>query len=232
MSNKKHLPVSLADKERLWGFIYLAVEFLLLPTALYWLTDTLFPGTSHVAINFVYYIINFTAVCIIFRGFLKRNLSLAKSNLLRAFIYVLLGLAAYWASRLVMAELTYILMPNFANINDTSIAAVSQDGYFLMALGAVFLVPTAEESLFRGLLFRGIYDQSRWAAYLISALCFCFIHIANYIGGYDLPLLVMCFVQYLPAGLILAWSYEKSNTILTPIAIHTIINAIGIYTMR
>ena len=42
----------------------------------------------------------------------------------------------------------------------------------------------------------------------------------------------MCFVQYLPAGLILAWSYEKSNTILTPIAIHTVINAIGIYAMR
>ena len=86
--------------------------------------------------------------------------------------------------------------------------------------------------MFRGLLFRGIYGKSRVAAYLISALCFCLIHVANYIGSYELPLLAMCFVQYLPAGLILAWSYEKSNTILTPIAIHTVINAIGIYAMR
>ena len=42
----------------------------------------------------------------------------------------------------------------------------------------------------------------------------------------------MCFVQYLPAGLMLAWSYEKSNTIVTPILIHTVINAIAIYSMR
>ena len=232
MSNKKNLSVSLTDKERLWGYLYLAAEFLVLPTALYWLTDRLFPGTSDAAVNFLYYIINFLIICIIFRAFLKRNLGIAKSNLPRTILYILLGLAAYWASNLLMAELTYLLMPDFINVNDLGIAAVSRDGYFLMALGTVLVVPTAEECMFRGLLFRGIYGKSRVAAYLISALCFCLIHVANYIGSYELPLLAMCFVQYLPAGLILAWSYEKSNTILTPIAIHTVINAIGIYAMR
>ena len=77
-----------------------------------------------------------------------------------------------------------------------------------------------------------MYGKSRWAAYVVSALCFCLPHVSAYIGSYEWTVLVLCFVQYLPAGLMLAWSYEKSNTIFTPILIHTIINAFGIYAMR
>ena len=160
------------------------------------------------------------------------DLPKAQSNLLRTGLYILLGLFIYWAASLVMAELTYYLMPGFVNINDMSIAAMSQERYLLTAIGTVFLVPVAEECLFRGLLFRGVYGQSRWAAYAISSLCFCLPHISAYIGSYDWAVLALCFIQYLPAGLMLAWSYEKSNTIVTPILIHTIINAFGIYAMR
>ena len=232
MANKQHISVSLNKKEFLWGWVYLAAELLILPSVLFYLSGRLFPDVTDAEVNFLYYLINFIAVCLIFCGFLKRNLGIAKSNLMRTFLYILLGLAGYWASNLVLAELTTILMPDFSNVNDMNIAAISRDGYFLMALGTVLLVPTAEECLFRGLLFRGFYGKSRWAAYAISALCFSFIHIGGYLGSYDLPLLALCFVQYLPAGLILAWSYEKSNTIFTPILIHTVINAIGIYSMR
>lgn len=229
---KRHITVSLNKKEILWGWVYLAVEFLLLPTALYWLTARLFPGISDAEVNFLYYFLNFLATLLIFHRFLSRNLAMAKSNLLRVVLYALLGLFIYWASGLVMGELTYRLMPDFVNINDMSIAAMSQDGFLLMAVGIVILVPTAEECLFRGLLFRGIYSKSRWAAYAISALFFCLPHVSAYIGSYEWTVLALCFVQYLPAGLMLAWCYEKSNTIFTPILIHTIINAFGIYAMR
>ena len=232
MVNKKQITVSLTKKESIWGWIYLAVEFLLLPTVLYWVSDLLFPGISDAEFNFLYYFVNFMATLLIFHGFLSRNLGIAKEKLLRMGLYTLLGLALYWASILIMAEVTYRVMPEFFNINDASISAMSQDGFMLMVIGTVLLVPVAEECLFRGLLFRGLYGKSRFLAYLISALCFCLPHVSVYIGSYELPLIAMCFVQYLPAGLILAWSYEKSNTILTPIMIHTIINAIGIYSMR
>lgn len=232
MANKKHITVSLTRKELLWGWLYLAAEFLILPPALYFLTDWLFPGTSDAEVNFLFYLINFFSMLLIFRTYLKRNLGIAKSNLPRVGLYILIGLFLYWSSSLVMGELTYLLKPDFFNVNDASIAEISQDGFMLMAIGTALLVPTAEECLFRGLLFRGIYGKSRWAAYLISALCFCLPHVSAYIGSYDWTLLALCFVQYLPAGLILAWCYEKSNTIVTPILIHTIINAFGIYAMR
>lgn len=230
--SKKQLSVPLTHRQFLWGYIYLAVEILVLPTALHLLLDWLFPGTTAAAVNFLYYIINFTTVWAIFGSFLKRNLGVARSHILRTLLYILLGLFGYWAVNIVMSEVTYRLMPDFTNVNDAAITQISRDGYLLMAIGAVLLVPTAEESLFRGLLFRGIYGKSRFGAYAVSALCFCAVHVAGYIGSYDLPLLALCFVQYLPAGLILAWSYEKSNTIFTPILIHTIINAVGIFAMR
>ena len=232
MANRKHLSVSLTRDELLWSWVYLAFEFLFLPTILQLVSFSLFPGISDAEFNFLYYFVNFLATILIFHSFLSRNLGVAKGKLLQVGLYVLLGLVIYWTSNLVMSELTYRIMPDFFNVNDAGIAAMSQDAFLLMAIGTVLLVPVAEESLFRGLLFRGIYGKSRWAAYAVSALCFCLPHVSVYIGSYDLSLLAMCFVQYLPAGLMLAWSYEKSNTILTPIIIHTIINAIGIYSMR
>ena len=232
MANRKHLTVSLTRDELLWGWVYLAFEFLFLPTILQLVSFSLFPGISDAEFNFLYYFVNFLATILIFHSFLSRNLGIAKGKLLQVGLYVLLGLVIYWTSNLVMSELTFRIMPDFYNVNDAGIAAMSQDAFLLMAIGTVLLVPVAEESLFRGLLFRGIYGKSRWAAYAVSALCFCLPHVSVYIGSYDLSLLAMCFVQYLPAGLMLAWSYEKSNTILTPIIIHTIINAIGIYSMR
>ena len=229
---KKHITVSLTKKEMLWGWLYLAAEFLLLPTAIYWAVARLFPAASDAEINFLYYFINFLATLLIFHGFLSRNFGVAREKLLRTGFYVLAGLVLYWASSLVMGELTYLLMPDFVNINDAGIAAMTQDGFMLMAIGTVILVPAAEECIFRGLLFRGMYGKSRWAAYTLSAICFSLPHVSAYIGSYDWGLLALCFVQYLPAGLVLAWSYEKSNTILTPIMSHTIINAFGIYSMR
>ena len=47
-----------------------------------------------------------------------------------------------------------------------------------------------------------------------------------------LILLALCLLQYLPAGLCLAVAYEKSDSILCPILMHTVINAIGVYAMR
>lgn len=230
--SKKQISVPLSNRQIIWGCIYLAVELLVLPSVLPLLLGWFFSEVTPAAVNFLYYFINFTAVCIIFGSFLKRNLGIACSHIFRTLLYVVLGLLGYWAANIVMSEVTFRLMPDFTNVNDDAISLISQDSLILIAIGTVLLVPTAEECLFRGLFFRGIYGKSRFAAYAVSSLCFCVVHVAGYIGSYDLPLLAMCFVQYLPAGLILAWSYEKSNTILTPIAVHTVINAIGIYMMR
>ena len=44
--------------------------------------------------------------------------------------------------------------------------------------------------------------------------------------------LVLCFIQYLPAGLCLAWTYTKADNIIAPVLVHGIINAIAIGLVR
>jgi len=230
--SKKHLSVTLSRREMIWGLIYLGFELIALPSVLYCLTAYLFPGSSEAAINFLYYLVNFLAVCLIFHRFLGKNLQALGRRPVAALLYCAAGFALYWISNIALSKLTLYLMPDFTNVNDNTIAQISKDGYFLMAVGTVLLVPAAEECLFRGAIFRGLYNRSRFLAYLISAVSFSAVHVVGYIGAYDAGLLLLCLVQYLPAGLILAWCFEKSGTIFTPILLHTLINAIGIYAMR
>ena len=96
----------------------------------------------------------------------------------------------------------------------------------------MILVPPVEECFFRGLIFRNLYPKSKWAAYIVSILAFACIHIIGYIGRYSALELLLAVIQYLPAGLCLAWSYVRSDTIFAPILIHAAINYVGITRLR
>ena len=67
---------------------------------------------------------------------------------------------------------------------------------------------------------------------LLSVFVFAAVHVVGYIGQWDTLTLVLCFVQYIPAGLCLAWSYTRSDTIFAPILIHAAINFIAIRGLR
>ena len=131
-----------------------------------------------------------------------------------------------------MALVTMRLMPSFFNVNDAAIGQSIRQSFWVMAVGTVLLAPVAEELLYRALLFGAVHRKSRLLAYILSILVFCGIHVVGYIGSYSPTLLAVCFLQYLPGGLVLAWAYEKSGNILTSIAIHMAINAIGTFAMR
>ena len=145
---------------------------------------------------------------------------------------MVLGLAAYYACNWAVTWIIRQLAPSFSNYNDASIAAMSRGSYYLMLVGTVILVPPVEECLYRGLIFRNLYGKSRWAAYLVSILAFALIHILGYVGQYSPLALLMAVLQYLPAGLCLAWAYTKADTIFAPIVIHAAINFISIHGLR
>ena len=78
--------------------------------------------------------------------------------------------------------------------------------------------------MFRGVIFRNLYSKNKIAAYIVSILLFSCIHILGYVGKYSPLELVMAVLQYLPAGLCLAWCYARANTIFAPIVMHAAIN--------
>ena len=148
------------------------------------------------------------------------------------FRVVLLGLARYLLLNSLVGTLLVQLDPSYFNANDSAIAEMVRSELTLIAAGTILLVPVAEESLFRGLIFGTLRKKSRIAAYLVSICVFSFVHLIGYFDTYTPMQLLISFLSYLPAGLCLGWAYEKADTIFAPILIHAAVNAIGIYGMR
>ena len=210
------------------GFCYLAFQLLLLPSALYWVNDQMATPVAESELNFLYYMINFLAVLLIFHDFLARSLSQLFHHPIDALQAIILGFVAYYVCFYAIDWVVSLLVPGYTNYNDESIAALSRGNYFLTFIGTVVLVPIAEECFFRGLIFRNLYKKSHWAAYCISIVAFAAIHILGYIGQYSAAELVIAVIQYIPAGVWLAWSYTKGDTIFVPIVIHAAVNYITI----
>ena len=128
-----------------------------------------------------------------------------------------------------MEQIISWLAPGFSNANDASITTLLRGNSFLMTLGTVVLVPPVEECMYRGLIFRKLYGFNKWAAYAISIAAFALVHILGFLGSYSPLELCLAVLQYLPAGVCLAWAYVRGGTIFAPIFIHAIVNAVGIY---
>lgn len=219
----------MTQQETIWGWFYLMVQLFVLPTALALVNTYLPRQMSGSELNFTLYLMNFLAVLWIFHNYLAKNLNQLQQHLGFFCQAVILGFVAYWACSRVVNWSVGIFVPGFTNANDASIAALAKSGYYLTAVGTVVLVPLAEECFYRGLIFRGLYNRSPWAAYIVSIAVFAAVHIAGHIRSYSVLELVICFLQYLPAGLCLAWSYAKADTIFAPVMIHAAINAMAVY---
>lgn len=218
--------------EKLLGWAYLAFELLLLPTLLQALNQCLASPMSSGTLNFTYYLINFLAIICIFRRFLRDSLVAAWCDIWNFIQAVVLGTVAYFACSKVLSLAMAYFVPNFQNINDASIVAMLSTDRVLMRIGVVLLVPLAEETLYRGLIFRGLWQTSKVAAYLVSMAAFAALHVMGYIGSESITTLILCFLQYLPAGLCLAWTYTKADNLFAPIVVHAIVNAVAIGLVR
>lgn len=96
----------------------------------------------------------------------------------------------------------------------------------LLVLSAVVLAPVGEELFYRGLLYQGL--RARWGsapAMWVSAAVFAVTHV-NLAG----PALagVLLVVVILPLGVLLAWSFERTGSLIVPIVAHALFNAVQV----
>lgn len=232
MKKSKTLYISMSHTEKIFGWLYMAFSLLALPNLLNWFNAHLADPLDESTLNFVFYLTNFLFICGIFRTFLRASLVAAWRDIWNFIQAVVLGYVAYWAASEVMEFIMSYLLPGFSNINDAAITELARANYTLMLIGVVFLVPLTEEMLYRGLIFRNLWQSSKVAAYLLSMAAFAAIHVLGYIGSEDITTLLICFLQYLPAGLCLAWTYTKADNIFAPTVVHAIVNAISIGALR
>ena len=222
----------MSRQETLCGIIYMVFQAVFLPSLLYAVNGLLDHAMAESELNFLYYFLNFIAMLALFHNYLGSSASYAWKHPAQVCQAIVLGLAAYYACFYAVDKAVTLLMPDFSNRNNGAIFSMVAENRFLMFLGTVILVPPFEECIFRGVIFRNLYSRSHWAAYAVSILSFAMIHILGFLGSYTPLEILMAVLQYLPAGLCLAWSYTKADTIFAPIFIHAAVNYITINGLR
>lgn len=232
MAKNNRFSQFMTNTETWLGWGYLALSLFVLPTLLVMANAALNYPLGSAWINFIYFSINFLAVLVIFHRFLGRNLSDLGSNLFRTLKAAFLGFCVYYVSTMAVNNLISFLYPGFSNVNDANVSSLIRLDVIPMVIGTMILVPVAEEILYRGVVFRSLYSRNHALGYVLSTLIFCAIHVMGYIGTHDPVTLTLCFIQYIPASLCLAWAYTEADNIFAPILIHMVVNTMGIYAVR
>ena len=225
------LSIATTRWETLLGWSYLLISQLVLPNLLipvgHWL------GLSLTEFNILYFCINFAFVVAVFHCFLWKSVQAAWAKRWRCLLYAAEGFLIYFAL-LILTSLVIApwISPNFSNVNDDVINELATEHTAFFGICVVFLGPVAEEMLFRGVVFQGLYRKNRILAYCVSVLLFAAVHILDYIGSANWKTLLICFIQYLPAGIALARIYETSDTIIVPMLLHIVLNLRSFSSMR
>ena len=218
--------------EKVLGWLYFAFQLTALPWLLTWINGLLSAPLSQAWYNGLYYIVNFVALVLIFHRFLRDSLAAAWGDIWNFIQAVVLGFVAYWACNKIFEWVVALTGFTLNNLNDNAVAAMLKSNHLLMCICIVVLVPLTEELIYRGLIFRSIWQSSKVAAYLVSMFAFSAVHVIGYLGAADPVTLIVCFIQYLPAGLCLAWTYSKASNLFAPVLVHAIVNAIAIGLVR
>lgn len=226
------LSISTTRREFFLGWGYLLISMFGLPYLIGWGAAWLAIPLTETMANIIYFSVNFLCVAAIFHRFLFSSLKAAIKKPWQCLRFAFLGLVIYYGAVLILSQIIIRIDPDFANINDSNLMDMAEENYGLMALFTIVFVPITEETLYRGLLFQGLQRKSRFLAYALSSLVFAGIHVMGYIGIADTQTLLLCFVQYLPAGFALAWAYEKADTIIAPMLIHITVNQLAMSVMR
>ncbi len=225
----KKLPVTLNKTEFSRGLGLLCFQQLLLPVLLGLAVAFLPFSPTDAQLNFAYFLINYISALILFRNFLWAELEIAVERPGKVFSSIAIGYGLYYVISTGIGYLVDFIAPEFLNLNDESIGAMSQDQFALITVGTVLLVPMSEELLFRGVLFNHIYEKRPVIACFTSVILFSLIHLIGFIGEYSPLHFFLAFLQYLPAGIVLCFTYIRSGTIFAPILFHTLVNSLAMF---
>lgn len=221
------LSIPLTNAERNTGWLYWTFQMFFLPIILQCGNQFLSEPLSDVKLNFLLFGINFICVTVIFRSYLITALKNFLKRPFHILVYALFGFLFYWILKFWVNMGIFVVKPDFINQNDANITKFYLENFILISISTVLLAPVVEELFYRGLFFGALHKKGRVLAYIVSAAVFSSIHIVGYVNIYDPLSLMLSFVQYLPAGLALAWSYERADNIFAPILIHATINLIA-----
>lgn len=213
----------LSTAEQVAGFCYLPFFVFLLAWLLQYCSRLFCLGLTDLQLGMTRYVVNCAAVWIIFRRFLIRSFRAIRLwELIQA---VILGAALFVAGKLVLDAVLRFTGQTVPAWQTDVLASLPGQNVWVTTVCCLLLTPVVEETLFRGLIFGVIRRKSRIAAYVVMILAFALAHIWRGFLDMELTAVLMTALPYLPAGIALGWTYEKSDTIWAPVLLHMAINA-------
>lgn len=207
------------------GWVFFALYFLVFPflmAGVQWVFDEKWGFyLSDASANVLYYGVTATLVLLVFWNFLKHGFFLLLDFLPENLFVMLSGLGFFLLLRFFLG---FLPLP----VQNPALADYAQQ--FLYEPGAtavilVVLMPLVEEVLFRGLLFGSLRQYSRPIAYILSVLLFSVYNVWQFAFISGDPRYLLLAVTYLPAGLVLTWSYDQGGSIWSPVFLHMAISA-------
>ena len=214
--------------ERILLLIYLPIHIFAMPALLALLMTHMGIEYTEITLNFLYYAAGAVLVFLIARRFLRAEFDPLCDNWMKVLLSVLEGYLIMTAMALILSAVKLGVGLDGANPNNSSVQSMLGSQFGKMFTLTVLLAPLVEEPIFRGAIFSGIRVKNRIWAYIITILLFGLYHVWQYAyisGDYKYLIYV---IDYIPATFALCWTYDRTDTIWSPIALHMLINAVSL----
>ena len=219
----------LTQTQEVLGWFYLPMHFALIPLFIGMIAYFTRANLSGITVNEIYFGLGIVFVLAVMGEWLRRNFYVLLDAPGRAALCLAIGFAAYWVMSIAVYFVLMLALGAPDNPNSAELAELAGADFSAMTGIGVLLVPIVEEARFRGVVFGTIRRKSRVLAYAASALLFSLLHVWQYVLVSGDARLFIYMLQYLPVSLVLAWQYERSGSIWTPVAFHAMINALAFY---
>ena len=209
--------------ERVLGIVYIPVHAVVLPILIAVICAIAGIELSGPYQMLLYYTIAFVLVFAMMFRFLRSSFSDFIGNFWLSVQALILGYVFYRFMLWVAA----LIMDWFVSGNDPNSEAIISDiveNFKVMLVVTSILAPIVEETVFRGALFGTIRQKNRTLAYIVSIVVFSLFHLWDSLLFDFSWNTLLHIVYYVPPSIALAWSYERSGTIWTPILLHSIMN--------
>lgn len=236
MNGGESLTSTMTRRERLAALLYLPIHALLLPLVISSVAGTVLSGFSTAVIDAAYYALGFVLMLAFEWSFLRRDFDVLCERPLSVLVSVGVGYMTMFVLNFMMVAAMNLLLGDGSaltmvteNPNNNAVMELVELQYGPAAATSIFLAPLLEELLFRGAVFGTLMRKNRTLAYVVTLTAFGLYHVWQ-AAIYD-PWNLLFIVQYIPAGFALCLTYEKSDTIWSPILLHMLINFIAVKAM-
>jgi len=219
---------TMSKPQRIAGTVYLPFHLIVFPLFIRMMAVFLPSGLTNIAQNTIYYGLGLAFCLICMWKYLRYAYDILLDNFILSIIAICFSLIIYFLLTYLTQGLMFIILEDQAqNPNNNAIMDVASKSPNALFALTVFIAPIVEEILFRGVIFGSLRAKHRILAYVFSIGLFALYHVWQYaLGASDWKMLVYV-IEYLPAGYVLAWLYEKTNCIWLPIFMHMAINLIS-----